>query len=751
MIFSDITIDSEDRILFMAEVEPPEYQKYKTAFVAEPGAAGENAVIRQLTFFPERIDYLPDLDQIQIQNRFGLFRSNSDLEDIRPLDLFPSFEAGADILTGKIGSVSISPDGRYMIHFEDETAAFGNLVLTSFFDNSRTIISSNVELQLDDLPVKWSPESDFVIYHKGDDLYYFSINQFENDRLFNEELRKLGRGAMSNVQWGQKNELYYLSGTIFYQILSVEFFTRSFYREFLRIGQVVGRIPFSFESNFDSFWVSPDSSHILVNKRGQTLYVLPLQTNKYVGNSLTTGIPNLHLPLDVTVKKVLWSSDGILTIMVEGIYEESRNAELYRLELLTDAYNFEKLESPEPKDIFFGSTDDTMVLLSDDYAVIYDYREWFPKQRINHKYLLHFTYINNNEVLLAGADTIELLDLRTNLRKFISFSRADSLGFSSSNNEILVQTRNVVRSADLPSGRWFVREKFNSKFAIQTNAHYRTYLQNLATGTYTNIIMVRSISSDDNFPRTRSLFSQPVKSYEPFPAEDAALSLNPFLHGSRIRRREVTFVFNAINSVVGLNDIFRVLDDYNITATFFITGDFIRHYPEAVREIAHSRHEVGSLFNIYFDMSDSRFQIDSNFIRQGLVENEDEYFKITGRDMSLLWHAPYYYIDPEVLAASESQNYTYVSRDVDSLDWVPTYDENGRSRLYFPPAQLIERIIDNKKPGSVISMTIGTVDDDRIDGGRKDYLFQHLDILINGLLEQGYSIVPVSTLIDHAE
>jgi len=40
--------------------------------------------------------------------------------------------------------------------------------------------------------------------------------------------------------------------------------------------------------------------------------------------------------------------------------------------------------------------------------------------------------------------------------------------------------------------------------------------------------------------------------------------------------------------------------------------------------------------------------------------------------------------------------------------------------------------------------------DDRPDGGRNDYLFHRLDVLLNGLIERGYEVVPVSTLMDNA-
>ena len=46
-------------------------------------------------------------------------------------------------------------------------------------------------------------------------------------------------------------------------------------------------------------------------------------------------------------------------------------------------------------------------------------------------------------------------------------------------------------------------------------------------------------------------------------------------------------------------------------------------------------------------------------------------------------------------------------------------------------------------------MQVGIPDTAR--GGRDDYLFQRLDILINGLLDSGYNVVPVSTLLENAQ
>lgn len=89
-------------------------------------------------------------------------------------------------------------------------------------------------------------------------------------------------------------------------------------------------------------------------------------------------------------------------------------------------------------------------------------------------------------------------------------------------------------------------------------------------------------------------------------------------------------------------------------------------------------------------------------------------------------------------------NYSYVGRDVISLDWKSDYDTSyGTGRFYKPAAALVEDIVKQKKPGSIIAVTIG-----RPDKGRKDYLFQQLENLINSLITSGYNIVPVSEQIE---
>jgi peptidoglycan/xylan/chitin deacetylase (PgdA/CDA1 family) len=241
-----------------------------------------------------------------------------------------------------------------------------------------------------------------------------------------------------------------------------------------------------------------------------------------------------------------------------------------------------------------------------------------------------------------------------------------------------------------------------------------------------------------------ALFPGEKAQYEPLASAEEPSDGDTFSHGSRVRRRQVALVFDAVDSIEGLPSILDTLKRYRLRATFFVGGEAIRRNAGAVSEIAESGHEVGSLFYVNFDMTDTRYRLDKEFIKLGLARNEDVYYAATGHEISLLWHAPYYFTNTEIIAASREMNYTCVGRDVDSLDWVTREDPAPAKGLYLPASRLIERIMDKKKPGSIIPILTGTP-----AGYREDYLFQKLDLLINALLARGYEIVPVSVLMEN--
>jgi len=244
---------------------------------------------------------------------------------------------------------------------------------------------------------------------------------------------------------------------------------------------------------------------------------------------------------------------------------------------------------------------------------------------------------------------------------------------------------------------------------------------------------------------TRPLFPPPATSYAAFPDRDEPRNGSAFDHGSRIRRRELSIVFDAIGSAEGLVGALNTLKDYGITATFFVNGEFVRQSPGAARLLAGSGNEIGSMFFAAVDPTDSRFKIDAEYVRRGLARAEDEWFAATGKELSLLWHMPYYTVNTDILAAGASMNYGYVGRDIDPMDWVTRSDIARMPGAYLDAHRIVEKVVAAAKPGSIIPIRLGTM-----DGNREDYLYRELALLVDNLISQGYRIVPVSTLIEHA-
>ena len=98
-----------------------------------------------------------------------------------------------------------------------------------------------------------------------------------------------------------------------------------------------------------------------------------------------------------------------------------------------------------------------------------------------------------------------------------------------------------------------------------------------------------------------------------------------------------------------------------------------------------------------------------------------------------------------ILDAGDKAGYRYVAPDVNVLDWVTLEQERVTPGLCKDSARLIEDIMAAKKPGSIIPVRIG-----KPAGARPDYLYDKVDTLLNALIEAGYDIVSIDTLIKNA-
>lgn len=184
----------------------------------------------------------------------------------------------------------------------------------------------------------------------------------------------------------------------------------------------------------------------------------------------------------------------------------------------------------------------------------------------------------------------------------------------------------------------------------------------------------------------------------------------------------VAITFDAAWGDEDLDDILGILDKHNCKAAFFVTGDWATRYPEAIKKIYKSGHDLGNHGANHKHMT--------KLSRDEMIEEIEGCHTIiktmTGIDMTL-FRAPYGDYDGRVILAAKSMDYSTIQWDVDSLDWKD-----------YGVLSIIDKVCNHKslQNGSIILLHNGS-----------KYTRDALDGLLSGLEEKGYSFVPVSKLI----
>ncbi len=240
----------------------------------------------------------------------------------------------------------------------------------------------------------------------------------------------------------------------------------------------------------------------------------------------------------------------------------------------------------------------------------------------------------------------------------------------------------------------------------------------------------------------------------------------PSVHAADITRgsigaQEVAFTFDAHSEGGGAEEILDALRSRGVRATMFLTGGYIRRYPELVRRIVADGHEVGNHMNTHprltsyaRDMRQTTLpNVTGEFVQRQLREADEAFREVTGRAMAPLWRAPYGEHNDEIRGWAAEVGYRHVGwtrdaearEDLDSRDWVA--DPN--SRIYRSAREIRDRILrfgqsnSHGLNGGIVLMHLGTQ-------RRRDQAHTRLPEILDGLTAKGYRLLPVSELLRDA-
>jgi peptidoglycan/xylan/chitin deacetylase (PgdA/CDA1 family) len=705
--FNSITLSNDDKLLLTAEAD-----SLKTLFLFTLS----DKTIQPLTSFPEKLQLIDNGRTILAINRFGVTKIPVAGGLPSFFTGYPSFMEGNLPLTDRFNEFTASANGRWILYIEPSSPAYGNLFLVNTDSGIKRLVSEKVELPVSDFPAKWSPDSRLFVYLKGGRLYFYPILG-DLSTMIDERYRIIGSGGINSVFWGQQGDFFYLQGKILYRIISTELFTRTIYGDFLSAGSVASSLPIEFDSGFDRFWIAPDSKSILIDKSGKTFFIFRLGENPITSASL----PFVSIPQGADNFNVLWSS-GYLSII------SSFNNEpiIWRFEINETSINtLSNKNIPDSSNGALSPDGTRAVFWGKNGLELWDFSTWRPLQRLSRENVYYCVWSSNTQLISGNAKYIEEINISdSNLsRRSICLSNVDEAGFEfvqSGSSRIFARIESEWFTTDGKSS-WVPANYPQLQQVSLSSERYRAFLEPQPSGVFENIPMIRSVNSANTTPL--------ISGYSE--------GNNYFTAG----KPQVALCFDLYDDDTGLYQVLSALNRHKIKATFFLNGNFIRQNPGATAVISQSGHETGSLFYAPIDFSDSRYRITQEYIAQGLARNEDEFFRATGKELSLLWHPPFYRSTNFIINAAAGAGYKTVERTIDPGDWLSVEDAVKLNINQTQPSEMIEQIMQKKTNGAIIPIRLGL-----LPGRRDEYLFQRIDILLEAMIRSGIEIVPVSKI-----
>ena len=135
---------------------------------------------------------------------------------------------------------------------------------------------------------------------------------------------------------------------------------------------------------------------------------------------------------------------------------------------------------------------------------------------------------------------------------------------------------------------------------------------------------------------------------------------------------KVALTMNCAWNADDIDSILATLEKHKVHITFFMVGDWVDKYPEAVKKISNAGHEIAN-------HSDGHKHVNNLNLEENEKEIQmcsDKIQKITGKSTSL-YRGPYGEYNNTVIQAAENQKHITIQWSLDILTTV--YKENLKS------------------------------------------------------------------------
>lgn len=185
-------------------------------------------------------------------------------------------------------------------------------------------------------------------------------------------------------------------------------------------------------------------------------------------------------------------------------------------------------------------------------------------------------------------------------------------------------------------------------------------------------------------------------------------------------QKMVSLSFDAAWGNEDTQQLIDILGKYGVSATFFVVGEWVDKYPESVLALHEAGHEVMNHSDDHAHFT----KLSQTEMQQNINACNDKIEAVTGVRPTL-FRPPYGEYDDHVVLATRALGMEPIQWDVDSLDWKD-----------LSAADITQRVTGKVQSGSIVLFHNAAKHTPEALSGILDYL-----------LQEGYTVVPISQLI----
>lgn len=192
------------------------------------------------------------------------------------------------------------------------------------------------------------------------------------------------------------------------------------------------------------------------------------------------------------------------------------------------------------------------------------------------------------------------------------------------------------------------------------------------------------------------------------------------IYNVQTEEKKVAFTMNCAWNADDIDSILKTLEENQVKITFFMVGEWIEKFPDAVKKMHEAGHEIAS-------HSDTHPHVNNLSYEENIEEIEksnEKIEKITGQ-RTKIYRAPYGEYNNTVIQAAQDKGYYTIQWNLDTLDYTGLTGE-----------EMWKRLDEKIKSGDIILSHNGT-----------NHTANSLDMLIKNIKQKGLEIVPISNLI----